>query len=406
MSDVMQCFRCRPQSLNTFLPKCLWCKVWWRGVLYQIFPHLLALSIMIVLSGCATWDALKPYLPADPVAVTNPAPVMATYPIDLGSWSGRPAVTISGDTVHVVCDGGSGPLLAWWDIKAGTVIRHGVLNCRDWNGALAGVLNPSTVILGKYQLVTAWHFTPDVREGCVPFVYYRPLDGDKWKALECNPVTSDWQPCQLTPPARYWGMYNFYFDLVLQGDTLTLGAHGQYDSGCGGGGEKESRFDASTACNSGCKKTGGAWVHNGSQYLRWADYSRYPAMGNDDRGHSSVCRDGAGVVYLVAAWDGLVLQIIKDGKLLYPANDLPVIDREGWAGLYKTFLCITPDPKGGAICLYSASGQGRAAHIGQDGSVNVQDLAAGQIVAGAVDGSGAVHYVYGAGGHMWYGVAQ
>ena len=345
--------------------------------------------------------------------------------VELGSWGGRPSCALDKTgKFHAIVDGGMSPQMAVFDVDTSKKVTTSIINAATWNPLTQQLFNPSQVILNDdTQLVTCWWFAANVEDGCTPRVLYRAnasTTPGPWRDLIVHPSSFPWEPAKICPmgimQATDFGMMNSYYELSMVSGNLALGTGGQYGSGGGGGGEKEARMilpdGTKHVANSGCSKTKGGWYRNSVSCdfsAMWASYARYPKMGNDDTGHCGVAGDLTNnrIGYMCASWDsGLVYNVWDGSKMLYPVDNLPVIDSNGWSGMYKFPLAMASCPTGGAYVVWTNGNTVWLGKITPTGLVTTRQVCDGQIATLCVGPDGMIHLVYNLAGKMYYRQVQ
>lgn len=356
-------------------------------------------------------------VPTDPTPPTAPDLV---FPVEIGNWGGRPSCALdSKNQLHIVVDGSMSPKMLICDI-IGNKLTTTVLDGNTWNPLTKQIFNPSQVIFEDgTQLISGWWFAALVEAGCTPLVLYRSnvhTAPTAWKSLVVRPSTFPWEVTKLCPlgkdKAVDFGLVNAYYELSMVNGTLTLGTHSTYGSGNAGGGEKEARMilpdGTKHVANSGSSKTTGGWYRNSkscNSAARWAAYTAYPKMGNDDIGHCAVAGDlkDSRIGYMCASWDkGLVFNVWDGSKMLYPIDNLPVIDAGGWSGLYKYPLSMASNPKGGADIVWCNGNGLFLGTITTNGLVSANKIASGTIGTLCIGSDGVKHVVYNSAGKIMY----
>lgn len=346
---------------------------------------------------------------------TNIIPPEPTWPMLLGAWGGRPDITLDNKGgIHIVVDGGS-TILFGADIVNSRLTTY-TLNGKDCNPKTKQLFNPSTIVLDDgTQLITAWFFAFEDITGCnPPYVWYRQT-GQSWKTLGVPLFTLDWNNsklCKVSPiRARIFGLQNVWADLEMNNGVLSVVSGGSYQSGSRGGGEKEARSIVNgkmVVANSGCRMNGGSYFRSEiscPNAVMWATYSNYPSMGSDDTGHCAVSGDlkNSKIGYVCASYNtGLIFNIWGGTKLLYPPNNLPVIDKNGWSGLYKYPLSMAACPSGGAYIVWTSGNGLYLGLINTTGLVSAKRICDGQIGALCVGADGTIHLVYNLAGGIYY----
>lgn len=350
-----------------------------------------------------------------------PPPV---WPLVLGNWGGRPSCVLDKlGNLHAIVDGGSSPKMAVFDV-VGSKVTTTVIDAATWNPQTQQLFNPSQVILSDdTQLCTAWWFAANVEPGCVPRVLYRAnasTTPGSWRDLIVHPSSYNWEVAKLCPlginQAVDFGMMNAYYELSMVGGNLALGTRSSYGSGGGGGGEKEARMilpdGTKHVANSGSSKTKGGWYRNSISCdgtAMWAIYTKYPKMGNDDTGHCGVAGDAKNsrIGYMCASWDtGLVYNIWDGSKMLYPVDNLPVIDPNGWSGMVKYPFATASCPTGGMYVIWTNGNSLWLGLISPTGVVTKRKICDGTTGTLCVGPNGVLHVVYNLAGKIYYRQVQ
>ena len=403
-------------------------------VLVAAWLILVAVSIM----GCSlTIDDIKTVVGTivtnhPPAAVTNsptpPADPVVTGPTTAGprvvipNWGGRPAVRLMPDgTLLVVVDSNGGPDLATLEITAPgavspvIVIRHALTNPQTKN-----LFSPSvTYTANGVRLCSAWCFTFEVDQGCLPYYWTRKSATENWTphCLRTTIPPWKWEPCKIessgTQNYAFWfGYANHYYKIDTTTADPSVSYAGQLVAGSNGGGEKEARYVDSNAfyvANSGCKRNGGSYfrIVGVTSPIIWSDYAAYSTMGSDDGpGHPAITADlgNPKTVYLAACYKGLVVNVYDGKQLLFPVTALKLVDKDGHSGAYKYAVSMVPRVGGGAWIVYTASGTIRLARIMPDGTASVRPpLCGGFAAAIAADPTGkSLHIIYNDGKNIMY----
>lgn len=138
--------------------------------------------------------------------------------------------------------------------------------------------------------------------------------------------------------------------------------------------------------------------------VTWASASAYPAQ-NDDGAYCFVVGDNKDRArgYIVAAYAGIVMNIWDGSKMLFPANNLLVVDPYGGMTARRYAPQLAPAKDGGVWVFYQRGASCMLRYVGPDGKMGDPYVAAsGAVGAVCVDKKGDVHIAYAAADGMRY----
>lgn len=134
----------------------------------------------------------------------------------------------------------------------------------------------------------------------------------------------------------------------------------------------------------------------------WAAYSSYPEEGSD-MNHPAIGIDwvNPGICYISAQYKGVSINIWRNGKLIFPANGIRIIDTDGnmGPGVDRFGPQWTPCLTGGAFMAWVNSGRIKIVFVGRTGAVSaVADICAGSSPSMYTAKDGTIHLAYVHGG--------
>lgn len=134
----------------------------------------------------------------------------------------------------------------------------------------------------------------------------------------------------------------------------------------------------------------------------WAAYSTYPEQGSD-MNHPAIGIDwtNTNICYISAMYDGVSINVWRNGKLIYPSNGLRIIDSHGnmGPGVDRFGPQWTPRPLGGSYVTWVNSGRIKIAFVNKKGVVApAVDICAGSSPSMCTGKDGKIHLAYVHGG--------
>lgn len=138
--------------------------------------------------------------------------------------------------------------------------------------------------------------------------------------------------------------------------------------------------------------------------VTWASEPAYRAQ-NDDGAYVMVAGDSKNgrIGYIVAGYAGVVMNIWNGSQMLFPINNLLVVDPAGGASARRYAPQLAPAKDGGVWVLYQRGDLCMLRYVGPDGSMGQPfAAAAGTVGSVTVDNRGDVHIAYATAGGMRY----
>lgn len=138
--------------------------------------------------------------------------------------------------------------------------------------------------------------------------------------------------------------------------------------------------------------------------VTWAAEPKYPAM-NDDGSYVYLASDNKEPkrAYIAAAYAGIVMNIWDGSKMLFPINNLLVVDAAGGATARRYAPQLAPAKDGGVWVFYQRGSTCMLRYVGTDGTMGEPFVAAvGAVGSVTVDSRGDVHIAYATSSGLWY----
>jgi len=204
-------------------------------------------------------------------------------------------------------------------------------------------------------------------------------------------------------------MAGYYMPVTFQNNTLSIGSRGQMYAGEGG--EKNAFWISKAGSVQHSDGLHAVWhgaiggyplyssAYRNSRMggpVTWALDSTYSAQGDDGQ-YVNVSSDNVvpEIGYMVATYAGVVMNIWNGSKMVFPANNLLVIDPAGSWTARRYAPRLAPAKTGGVYVLWTRGGRLMLRFVSQEGIMGeTRDL--GQGVPGdiCVDSTGNIHIFY------------
>ncbi len=204
-------------------------------------------------------------------------------------------------------------------------------------------------------------------------------------------------------------MAGYYMPITFTGSGLAVGSRGQMYAGEGG--EKNSFWISKAGSVPHSDGNHAVW-HGaiGGYYGYWSSYRNslmsgpvtwasepaYPAQ-NDDGAYVNVVSDNREprVAYITAAYAGIVMNIWGGSGMLFPANNLLVVDPAGGVTSRRYPPRLAPAKDGGVWVMWVRGGRLMIRFVDSDGSMGDEvDLGAGAPGDITADSEGNLHIFY------------